>query len=253
MQRRTPFPELKLHGISRAKFNSLITSHTFTETMTKKLFTAILLTTFILGCKHSKNDEPKDPQGAEVSSIPADSLRIVLEEMHDRDQGIRKEMRNSKSPEELHSVIERMNTTDSLNQEQVKIILEKYGWLGISRVGEKASGAIFYVVQHAPVEFMEEYYPQLKELVARGDASKQHAAMMQDRILMYNNQKQLYGTQASSLVREDKTMVMWPVEDPDNVNTRREEVGMHGTIEEAAASMNAEYDPNERLPGVNPW
>jgi hypothetical protein len=222
--------------------------------MNKKMFPLILLTTLMLGCNQFKNDEPKDHKGAEVISIPADSLRIVLEEMHDRDQGIRKELMESRNkPEEMHSVIERMNTTDSLNQEQVKVILEKYGWLGISKVGEKASGAIFYVVQHAPVEFMEEYYPQLEELVSRGDASKRHAAMMQDRILMYNNQKQRYGTQASSLVREDKTMAMWPVEDPENVNSRREEVGIHGTIEEAAASMNADYDPREKLPGVNPW
>lgn len=222
--------------------------------MTKKIFTAILFTSLILSCGKNKNQHSQDLSSAENTSIPADSLRTVLEEMHDRDQGIRKELMESRNkPEEMYSIIERMNTTDSLNQEQVKIILEKYGWLGISSVGEKASGAIFYVVQHAPVEFMEEYYPQLEELVSRRDASKQHAAMMQDRILMYNNQKQLYGTQASNLVREDETMVMWPVEDPGNVNTRREEVGIHGTIEEAAASMNAEYDPKENLPAVNPW
>ena len=222
--------------------------------MTKKLLTIILLTTLILSCDKFKKDNPKNAQDPKVSSIPADSLRIVLEEMHDRDQGIRKELMESRNkPDEMYSVIQRMNTTDSLNQEQVEIILEKYGWLGISSVGEKASGAIFYVVQHAPVEFMEEYYPQLEELVSRGDASKRHAAMMQDRILMYNNQKQIYGTQASNLVREDETMVMWPVKNPENVNTRREEVGIHGTIEEAAASMNAEYDPNEKLPEVNPW
>lgn len=222
----------------------------------KKMIFSVFIFSIITACNTSNSGSPSPATAfkeVHAKYIPADSLKIVLEEMNDRDQGIRKDMMRSKSPEELHNVIERMNTTDSLNQEQVKIILEKYGWLGISSVGEKASDAIFYVVQHAPVDFMEEYYPQLEELVSRGEASQQHAAMMQDRILMYNNKKQIYGTQASSLVREGKTMVMWPVEDPENVNKRRKEVGIQKTIEEAAAGMNAVYDPNENLPTVNPW
>lgn len=224
------------------------------QSMTSKIFIAILFTTLLLGCGDSKNNEPKQSKDPETVAIPVDSLRTILEEMHDRDQGIRKELSESRNnAQDMYTIIQKMNTIDSLNQKQVKIILEKYGWLESSSVGEKASGAIFYVVQHAPLEYMETYHPQLVALASKGEAKKHHAAMMQDRILMYNNKKQRYGTQASNLVREGEAMVMWPVEDPENVNTRREEAGFSETIEDTAAGMNAEYDPNENLPTRNPW
>ncbi|MFD2034927.1 DUF6624 domain-containing protein [Belliella marina] len=72
--------------------------------------------------------------------------------------------------------------------------------------------------------------------------------MMLDRILMYQGKKQVFGTQASSLLREDGSWVIWPVENPESVDTRRKEAGFTNSVTESADSMDAIYNPEEALP-----
>ncbi|KEO75204.1 DUF6624 domain-containing protein [Anditalea andensis] len=191
----------------------------------------------------------------QVKHIPYDSLKTVLEEMYDTDQGIRRQFVEAMQigSTETGNLAKKMNEIDSINQIQVKKILENYGWLGKSLVGHKAARALFYVVQHAELDIMVQYYESLKAQADIGEANPLNAAMMLDRILMYQNKKQVYGTQASNLVRNERVSVIWPVEDPENVNKRRKSVGFKSTLEESAASMNAIYDPKEELPKENVW
>lgn len=77
------------------------------------------------------------------------------------------------------------------------------------------------------------------------------AAMMEDRLLMYQGKKQVYGTQATSTVGKDGSMAIWPIEDPEKVNERRKAAGFTNTIEENAQRLNAAYNPKEELP-ANP-
>ena len=120
-------------------------------------------------------------------------------------------------------------------------------------MGDKAANALFYVVQHADLPLMELYYDSLKLLSERQEASPLHAAMMLDRMSMYQGRKQIYGTQATSLLRSDGTSVIWPVEDPDKVNHLRKQAGFKSSVEEVAAGMNAIYNADEPLPEKNVW
>ena len=222
------------------------------------LFSLSLLS--ILSCNTSENKLPKNLDStAEVyigKYTPVDSLKKVLEELNEKDQGIRKKLSeaiNNQNSDDINKIIEEMNSTDSLNQVQVSAILEEYGWLEESKIGKKASGALFYVVQHAELPLMKKYFPQLKALAEKGEARKQHVAMMQDRIFMYENKKQLFGTQASNLVRKEQVSVIWPIENSQEVNKRRKEMGFQTTIEDYAESLGATYDPQEELPAENPW
>ncbi|MEO0333545.1 MAG: hypothetical protein AAF223_17985, partial [Bacteroidota bacterium] len=83
-----------------------------------------------------------------------------------------------------------------------------------------------------------------------GEANATSAAMMEDRVLMYEGKKQLYGSQASGRPKEDGSSeyFIWPIENPEEVNQRRAKVGFNSTVEENAARMNAIYNPNEELP-----
>ena len=65
---------------------------------------------------------------------------------------------------------------------------------------------------------------------------------------MWKGKKQIYGTQASNDTRPGKKMVIWPIENPSQVNELRKKIGFTTTVEENAKQLNAEYDPNERLP-----
>jgi hypothetical protein len=182
--------------------------------------------------------------------IPYDSLKQVLETIYDSDQDIREKM-GSAWGDQLGKLIFQMQKIDSANQVLVKSILNKYGWLPQSKVGEKAADAIFYVVQHADTELIRKYLPVLKNLAGQKEAKMTHASMMEDRLLMYEGKKQIYGTQATSRLRTDGSGAIWPVQNPSKVNQLRKEAGFGLTVEENAKRLNAIYDPNEKLPEEN--
>ena len=66
--------------------------------------------------------------------------------------------------------------------------------------------------------------------------------------MTFQGKKQIYGTQAVNFLRPEAGSVIWPIEDVENVNERRKEVGFTTTIEESAKQIGAEFDPLEELP-----
>lgn len=178
-------------------------------------------------------------------SINYDSLRVVLEDIYDKDQGCRAaaDTLDFSSPA-ASAFFKKLKEVDDANQPQVFNILDKYGCLPQSKIGKKAADGLFYVIQHSSNEKLEHYFPLFKEMAAKGEANKVNVAKMEDRILTNQGKKQIYGTQAYFRGNEGR---IWPIEDPANVNKRRKEAGFELTVEENAKSLNAIYNPNDTL------
>lgn len=126
---------------------------------------------------------------------------------------------------------------DSCNQVQVKALIAKYGWLGKSVIGNY-NQVLFLVIQHADLETQEKYFPMLQESVDKGESSKTDAAMLQDRILMRQGKKQIYGSQV--VFNKTGEQEFYPIEDEKNVNLRRAKVGLQ-PIEEYAKYFGIDY------------
>ena len=94
-----------------------------------------------------------------------DSLRIVLEEMVYKDQNIRRILIDSVGLDSPHAgtYIKQMQQIDADNQIKLKVILDKYGWIEQSKIGNKAAEAFFYIVQHSGIELMENGFRNLKD------------------------------------------------------------------------------------------
>jgi hypothetical protein len=177
-----------------------------------------------------------------------DSLRVELEKMYDLDQNVRQKLNSSGGFN--GEINNEMFINDSINQSKLKKILDSYGWLPSSAIGEKASDAIFYIIQHGSDELIDKHLEELQSLAEINEAKKTHAALMEDRMLMHKNQKQIYGTQAYSVRLDDNTWdsFIWPIENPEYVNDRRASMGFEKSIEEIAKENGYRYDPNEPLP-----
>ncbi|OKL41383.1 DUF6624 domain-containing protein [Pontibacter flavimaris] len=215
-----------------------------------KLIKTIIILLLLTGCNTTVNTTPvliteeKQPDYA--------LLRTELEEIYDIDQNIRNiDWDTLSSPEASIAYSMKMMAIDSVNQTRILPIIEQYGWLPKSNIGEKAADGIFLVVQHSNLRTIEKYLPQMEALVREGEADALDAAMMRDRLLSFQGKKQIYGTQANNMVRGDGSIVIWPIEDAENVNKRRKEVGFTTTVEENAKRLRAAYDPNEKLPKKN--
>lgn len=131
-----------------------------------------------------------------------------------------------------------LNTHDSLNMSQVKLIVDEFGYPGRSLVGDSTYKAAWYIIQHS--NEIEAYLPVVKAAADNGELDMTQYAMMYDRWLMGLRKEQVYGTQGAQYIQG---YVIWPIENPIEVNARRLEVGFKTSIEEYAQQLGFEYEP----------
>ena len=129
---------------------------------------------------------------------------------------------------------------DSTNLVLIEKLVQTYGWPGKSFVGPRGNNTCFLVIQHADSATQVRYFPIIKRSVESGESSALSLAMLEDRILMRQGKKQIYGSQ---VVFDAKGAPMFhPIEDEIHVNERRKAVGMQ-PIEEYAAFFGITYKP----------
>jgi hypothetical protein len=128
---------------------------------------------------------------------------------------------------------------DSCNLAAIEILIEKYGWMGRSFVGEQGNSTVFLVIQHADLATQLKYFPLLEESVKKGESHLSNMALMKDRILMRQDKKQIYGSQVV-FNKETGAQEFYPIEDEINVNKRRYEIGMQ-PLEDYAKLFGIEY------------
>lgn len=107
------------------------------------------------------------PLGRELDSIFTEDQKYRL--MIDDYQ--RKYSSKSKEMQGLWQII---NEKDSINLLKVKIILDKYGWLGADVVGEQGNSTLFLVIQHSDLKTQEKYLPMMKEAVKMAKLKLRH-------------------------------------------------------------------------------
>lgn len=157
-------------------------------------------------------------------------LIAVLDNVHQLDQKYREELQELKKQygwesKEVQDLWEKIHVKDSLNLIKVEKIIADNGWLGIDIVGEQGNVTLFLVIQHADTETQVKYLPILREAVKDGKAKASNLALMEDRVLLAQGEKQIYGSQLESDYKTNEYIVS-PMIDPDNVDKRRAEVGL---------------------------
>lgn len=160
-----------------------------------------------------------------------DSLAKILLSIRENDQKYRlmldavRRPYNEEPTDSFKAILKTMNYCDSLNLIKVTSIIDRYGWLSQNEVGNKGNSTLWLVIQHSDLKTQEKYFPIMKEAVKNGKAKKSELAYLEDRMLMNQGKKQLYGTQYR-LNETNKQIELWLIEDPLNLNKRRESVGL---------------------------
>jgi hypothetical protein len=72
------------------------------------------------------------------------------------------EAKHGPESSEMKDLWETIQKNDSINSIQVTNILDKYGWLGPDKVGDRGSAALFLVIQHADIKTQEKYLPMMR-------------------------------------------------------------------------------------------
>jgi hypothetical protein len=159
-----------------------------------------------------------------------DSLASRLKAIHYDDQHYRQQLDSLRNKfggdsDEMQQQWKLINFYDSINLILVEQILDQHGWLSVNEVGRDGNAALWLTIQHAPLSTQEKYFPVMQQAVEKGKASPRNLAYLQDRILMRQGKKQLYGTQFQ---RNSATgeMKLWDIEEPERLNERRAKVGL---------------------------
>lgn len=165
-----------------------------------------------------------------ISNATADSLICELAAIEEDDQFFRQHMEQVQAKfggdsKEMKQLLRDMKQADSLNFIKVSAILERYGWPGAEAIGYSANTTVFMVIQHANLAQQDRYLPLMRKAVKEGKAPASQLALLEDRVALLHHQKQRYGSQVEWNMKTN-TYSLLPLEDPEHVDERREEVGL---------------------------
>jgi len=173
------------------------------------------------------------------------SLRDELVAMVEEDQRVRAELAADGSLfDGYHPAMQAMHDR---NAARLTEIIEHYGWPRRDLAGEEGSRAAWLVLQHAIAHpaLQRRGLVLLKDAVARGEVPAVEAAMLEDRIRVFEGRPQRYGTQFDW--DEDGRLSPLPVEDEANVDERRRSVGL-GPLADDVRRMRAGTEGTEPPP-----
>jgi len=128
----------------------------------------------------------------------------------------------------------RMEAVHRRNAARLREIIAERGWPVTSRAGDDGAEAAWLVVQHAIGEpdFMRSCLGLLRAAAESGEAPAWQAAMLEDRIRMYEGRPQRFGSQLEPDA-EGRLRPYW-LEDPETVEDRRRAVGLEPLSERLA-------------------
>ncbi|WP_157505252.1 DUF6624 domain-containing protein [Dyadobacter beijingensis] len=147
-----------------------------------------------------------------ASSMRREQLAHQLIQMAVRETDFREKSQTAQKPPAGGN--QAMEDLHSQNTRQLREIIAEIGWPTRSKVGEQASDAAWFIVQHAIGEpaFMRGCYA-LMQLV-ESDINPVSLAYLHDRICYFSGRPQRYGTQSDG-------NRLYPVEDTDSLNSLR--------------------------------
>lgn len=170
-------------------------------------------------------------------------LDIFKDDQEIRNQYVSAQKKYGYQGKEIDSLGKIMMLKDSLNLIKIVKILDEKGWVGKDKVGAQANQTLFLVIQHSDLKIQQKYLPMMKEAVKKGNANSSSLALLEDRIALREGKKQIYGSQIGTNPTTKKQYVL-PLEDPDNVDKRRTEVGL-GTLADYVKNWNITWNAEQ--------
>ena len=101
--------------------------------------------------------------------------------------------------------------TDSLNQIYLSSLIDKYGWMGFKEVGYLGDQSAWIIAQHTDFnkDLQNKFLASIFNAFKKGNTKLHNYGYIIDRVLVNNNQPQIFGTQMDVDIKKD-TVLMKP-------------------------------------------
>lgn len=172
-------------------------------------------------------------------------LVAVLDAIYQEDQGLRKQIgkveeKYGRNSDEMKAHWKTIAEKDSINLIKIQKILDERGWLGSDIIGDHGNTTLFLVIQHSDLTVQQKYLPMMRKAVSEGNARPSNLALLEDRVALRQDRRQIYGSQIGRNPESGEFYVL-PLQDPDNVDKRRAEVGL-GTLQDYVSNWKINWD-----------
>lgn len=146
-------------------------------------------------------------EGISLLDINCDSLKYTISEL----SSIEASVFGGEIPDTMGQF--------DVQRTKVVSLVENCGFPTAETLGEKGFVTFWLMVQHNGPELMAYYYPAFEQAVENGDLKARDFALMTDRLLVFHNYPQVYGSQILN-------WELYPIENPDSVDFRRASIGL---------------------------
>ena len=156
-----------------------------------------------------------------------ESVKTMVFRMYQLDQELRIVFIHDRSNDELQNI---MLCMDEFHTQQLKKIIELYGWLTIDKFGEEVDSQAWLLVQHAvcDIEFQKFCLELLEQALKEKQTKPMHYAYLYDRIALKSEScgyQQRYGTQF--YIADNGEFIIQNYEGTlEDVDRRRQEMGL---------------------------
>lgn len=171
-------------------------------------------------------------------------LIATLKEIHHTDQLYRQQLDSidkqfGMNSNEMKAHWKKIQKTDKANLKVIRKIIDKRGWLGANVIGQEGNMTLFLVIQHSDLKTQQKYLPMMRDAVQKGNVIGSELALLEDRVNIGIGKPQIYGSQLSQ--KNDGTIYLSAMIDPDNVDKRRASVNL-GPIAEYVSYFGITWD-----------
>lgn len=156
---------------------------------------------------------------------PNEEVRHQLLAMRAEDLRVRQEL--LESGELGGAYVPRMEAVHVKNAARLRALIAAHGWPAEDIAGTDGAEAAWLIAQHAigEPEFQKHVLTLLHKCAAAGRTPAWHAAYLEDRIAMYEDRPQRFGSQWMDGPRDGR-LRPWKLADPEHVNDLRASVGL---------------------------
>ncbi|MDF1697798.1 MAG: hypothetical protein P1U56_18265 [Saprospiraceae bacterium] len=112
---------------------------------------------------------------------------------------------------------------DKENLRKIDFIIKHHGYPGRNLVGTEYEDVAFLIIQHSDSTTIEKYIDVVKNAVDNKILKPRAYAYLVDRLAVWKNEPQIYGTQYHTVNGE---RVIYPIKDTEQVNKERYKMGI---------------------------
>jgi hypothetical protein len=151
-------------------------------------------------------------------------IRDQIDEMFRVDQALRfSAAKNAKkSPKASIGIFNYMTyLADGLHNYKIKEMIRAHGYPSVKMVGREGLHKFWLLIQHQDQDILLQ-----KQCFKKCVFSSLDAAYLEDRILLNDGKKQVYGTQFTGKFNRNNRLILRPTKDITHLNDRRKRVGL---------------------------